>query len=123
VLNRAFIQAAFIFMIGGIFFIVSQSVTIHGAMAQTQPANQMSGGGTGTEQQPLHQTQPIGPSRPVQQMGMQRPLQLKASPETKNEIIERRSEQIKREDFSRNLERRRQQLRQERRAARGRVAH
>jgi len=112
VLNRAFIQAVFIFTISGIFFIVSQSAASSLAWAKSTRADQSpanAGAQTGSEQQPLL----IGHSRPAQQMGMQRPLRVKPSPEAKNEIKERCSGQIKREDFSRNLERRRQQLRQE----------
>ena len=97
------------------FFIALQSVAMDPIMARTTHGDPTASvmNRTGAEQQPLHQGQPIGPSRPAQQMGMQRPLRVKPSPEAKNEIKERRSEQIKREDFSRNLERRRQRLRQE----------
>jgi hypothetical protein len=109
VLNLAFIQAAFIFTIGGMFFIALQSGVSNPVMAQTSQGNRVV-----ADQQSSHQVQPIAPSRPAQQMGMQRPLRVKPTQEVRNEIIERRSEQIKREDFSRNLERRRQRLRQER---------
>ena len=109
VLNRLSIRAAFIFTIGGMFFIALQSAVSNPVMAQTSQVNR-----AGLEQESSHQVQPIAPSRPAQQMGMQRPLRVKPSQEARNEIIERRSVQIKREDFSRNLERRRQRLRQER---------
>ena len=126
VLNRAFIRSAFIFTICGMFFVALQWLAIKSAVAKTpaspagQQPNTNAGDQTGAGQHPLHQVQPIGPQRISPQIAVQRAWRLRPSPEAKNQIIERRSEQIKREDFSRNLERRRYQLRQEHGTSRGR---
>jgi hypothetical protein len=124
VLIRAIIRETVTFTLGGMCFFALQLLRIDSAAAKTLPQSASQSLNTnpvtqnGAEQHPLHQVQPISPQRISPNVGVQRTWPLKPNPGTKNEIIERRSEQIKREDFSRSLERRRYQLSKQRRVSR-----